>query len=874
MWSFFSRDPTKDFPYEVGEQVKGIEDKSIWSLHEGKHKTTLDQVSIFIFDLKSSSETQIQVAKASMKRLKTLRHPNILTFLDGLETDKVLYIVTEKVVPLETYLSSGEQNTTQNQLAISWGLHQVVKGLSFLTNDCNLIHNNVCMSSVFVDRAGEWKLAGVDYMYPASGPESIAPVKILPSLEKYDPPEKAAAGRKPSEKWSSDVWGLGVLIWEVFNGHLPKTSSLKAIGKVPKSLVPNYCECIGANPKSRPNPAKFIQACSSGGGFMDNQFVKTMLFLEEIQIKDQGEKTKFFNSLSPVLDTFPPQFCKHKILPQLINAFEFGNAGSAILMPLFKVGKLLDNEEYTKKVVPCVIKLFSSTDRATRVKLLQQVEHFVEYLHPDVVNNQIFPNVVQGFMDTNPVVREHTIKSMLHLAPKLNYKNLNEELLKHFARLQTKDDQGGIRTNTTVCLGKMAPYLNPQTRMKVISSAYQRALKDPFPPARQAGVLAMAASHHYFTLAESSTRLLPSLCLLTMDPEKSVRDQTFKAIKCFLAKLEKVSETPELMADMEKDVMSGSGALAGGAAGWAGWAMSGMTSLSSKLVRPKSKSPPKVPSTTTTPAGAGAASAVSSFKASPEILPAGMTEPEEVEERDTEEEDLGGGGGGWGDNWEDNDDWGDMNTTGSDSNSKEVPNSNVADGWDDEWDDMNTPAQDTSATNMGSGGMSLKAKTNDSSLCGTDDFTPADTNLESVSSYNWGDDANDDTFFSTLIDDKKKKSTRILNKTSSQASSHAGSQSASHSAASSRSSRSTSKSPGPSSTTTGAGWDESGWGDDSGWDTTELQDTGESKAEAAKRQREERKVQRQKELEEKRAARQGVTGKGAMRLGGKKLAQE
>ena len=32
-------------------------------------------------------------------------------------------------------------------------------------------------------------------------------------------------------------------------------------------------------------------------------------------------------------------------------------------------------------------------------------------------------------------------QAMLHLAPKLNYKNLNEELMKHFARLQAKDDQ-------------------------------------------------------------------------------------------------------------------------------------------------------------------------------------------------------------------------------------------------------------------------------------------------------------------------------------------------------------------------------------------------------------------------------------------------
>ena len=32
-------------------------------------------------------------------------------------------------------------------------------------------------------------------------------------------------------------------------------------------------------------------------------------------------------------------------------------------------------------------------------------------------------------------------QGMMHLSPKLNYKNLNEELLKHFARLQTKDSQ-------------------------------------------------------------------------------------------------------------------------------------------------------------------------------------------------------------------------------------------------------------------------------------------------------------------------------------------------------------------------------------------------------------------------------------------------
>lgn len=46
----------------------------------------------------------------------------------------------------------------------------------------------------------------------------------------------------------------------------------------------------------------------------------------------------------------------------------------------------------------------------------------------------------------------------------MNYNNLNVEVLRHFARLQSRDDQGGIRTNTTVCLGKIAPHLHPQVK--------------------------------------------------------------------------------------------------------------------------------------------------------------------------------------------------------------------------------------------------------------------------------------------------------------------------------------------------------------------------------------------------------------------------
>ncbi|KAL4664202.1 hypothetical protein H8959_005153 [Pygathrix nigripes] len=162
-------------------------------------------------------------------------------------------------------------------------------------------------------------------------------------------------------------------------------STLRNPGKIPKSLVPHYCELVGANPKVRPNPARFLQNCRAPGGFMSNRFVETNLFLEEIQIKEPAEKQKFFQELSKSLDAFPEDFCRHKVLPQLLTAFEFGNAGAVVLTPLFKVGKFLSAEEYQQKIIPVVVKMFSSTDRAMRIRLLlQQVKPLPEsaVVHP------------------------------------------------------------------------------------------------------------------------------------------------------------------------------------------------------------------------------------------------------------------------------------------------------------------------------------------------------------------------------------------------------------------------------------------------------------------------------------------------------------
>lgn len=96
------------------------------------------------------------------------------------------------------------------------------------------------------------------------------------------------------------------------------------------------------------------------------------------------------------------------------------------------MGKLLKEDEYQKKIVPCVVKLFSSNDRATRSRLLQQIDYFIGHIQASTVNEEIFPQVAHGFMDTNHTIREQTVKvsNFFIIIFSQNLTERNEQFLK------------------------------------------------------------------------------------------------------------------------------------------------------------------------------------------------------------------------------------------------------------------------------------------------------------------------------------------------------------------------------------------------------------------------------------------------------------
>ncbi|CAL5195541.1 unnamed protein product [Lathyrus oleraceus] len=575
----------KDLPYNIGEPYHSA--WGSWIHHRGTSKDDGSPVSIFTLSGSNAQDGHLAAGRNGVKRLRTVRHPNILSFLhsteietfDGGSSKVTIYIVTEPVMPLSDKVKELGLESTQRDEYYAWGLLQISKAVSFLNNDCKLVHGNVCLASVVVTQTLDWKLHAFDVLSEFDGSNETSSTQMLQYAwlvaTQYKAMELAKsdwAVIKKSPPWAIDSWGMGCLIYELFSGlKLSKTEELRNTASIPKSLLPDYQRLLSSTPSRRLNTSKLIE----NSEYFQNKLVDTIHFMEILSLKDSVEKDTFFRKLPNLAEQLPRQIVLKKLLPLLASALEFGSAAAPALTALLKMGSWLSAEEFRVKILPTIIKLFASNDRAVRVSLLQHIEQFGESLSAQAVDEQVYPHVATGFSDTSAFLRELTLKSMLVLAPKLSQRTLSGSLLKHLSKLQV-DEEAAIRTNTTILLGNIASYLNEGTRKRVLINAFTvRALRDTFPPARGAGIMALCATSSNYDITEIATRILPNVIVLTIDPDSDVRSKAFQAIDQFLLMAKQHYEKTNI-AEATGGAGTGSSSIPGNAS-LLGWAMSSLT---------------------------------------------------------------------------------------------------------------------------------------------------------------------------------------------------------------------------------------------------------------------------------------------------------
>lgn len=364
-------------------------------------------VTVFHFDA-LLHPNQLQLAKNSLRKLTTIRHPNILRLIHSTESDTALWIITEPVQSLASFPL--DQLSEESKI---YGLTHLITALSFLNHEAQAIHANVNLASVWVTPAGEWKLGGMELCTKKA--EQDQPLwsglgDSMPTSRDYSSPEVRKSGwsvLRDLDCSALDSYHLHLFLYTLFNGPLPpgfsSTPTLPNVrGKFPTVLFPLWRRLGNPNPRARLSTKDLLilgaGSESTGAGWCTaNRLVKLSAALEGFSLASEGDRLSLLRSLDNPSPALPPSFAQYKVLPSLVSAFEFGGSFSALLPLLLGLAKTLrlGKEEYAKVVTGPLVRMFGTPDRAMRMALLDGLSKFEENLTEKDVSEKIWPHLVR-----------------------------------------------------------------------------------------------------------------------------------------------------------------------------------------------------------------------------------------------------------------------------------------------------------------------------------------------------------------------------------------------------------------------------------------------------------------------------------------------
>ena len=107
----------------AGDQVN-------WSLTS--YQDDGSPVSVFEYTNKAT----MPLARNAVRKLRTIRHPDVLKFMDAVETDTVIFVMTERVRSLTSVLPTWtSRDVSEREDWLLWGLHRISVGFLFVPFD-------------------------------------------------------------------------------------------------------------------------------------------------------------------------------------------------------------------------------------------------------------------------------------------------------------------------------------------------------------------------------------------------------------------------------------------------------------------------------------------------------------------------------------------------------------------------------------------------------------------------------------------------------------------------------------------------------------------------------------------------------------------
>lgn len=545
-------------PYTFKDKIEGA-GGDVWTVYEGVNPKTTEPVLIFELQKREAGPQKEALARNAFKKLKMIKFPQVVAVLDFIENDLALYMVTEPVVPLDTYLEQHSENLGVD--ARVFGTYSIAQAVAFINSKCNCIHAAIGNDSVYVTALGDWKLFGFELCTNLSLDPDQPLARLSGSLghrfQLVVPPNfDLDQGRQFPKQL--DLYELGQFM----------TKTLKTM---PRPLAQPVRKLVVAAPQLRSSVDEFL--ASTANYFESNDIVTFNRELDELKFKTGDEKLAFCKYNLSFLEgeggevpKFPPGVLENKLLPELVAQYgtltryklnstpeELASrqeTSNLLLNHILNLGRTLESPAFDRQVKPILFEAYGVNDRQVRMTLLQYLGDYRKFLSPSEIQLKVFTPLLLGFADTNFLIRETTLKLLSLIIDEISQKQINNELLRVLAKLQM-DPKPLIRVNTLVLIIKILPQIYTNSKNNVLITALSKLLRDTFIPSKMTALTGFANLKADFTLEEMCSKVLGQLAILLMDPTSAkVRREAKRVFDLYLQEVEKHAET---LPDKETD---------------------------------------------------------------------------------------------------------------------------------------------------------------------------------------------------------------------------------------------------------------------------------------------------------------------------------
>ena len=517
-------------------------------------------VSIFVMDQTRASREQNIMAQNAVKKMRSIRHPYLVKFLEVGESQGAIYLVVEHVEPLVNRLaalSKGSGRDPSTPSWIAWGLGHVAKALIFLHDQTKCVHGNIHPGSIFLSSSGEWLLGGLELLSSPAEPDALI-LKwggIPPRSSAYAPPEVFQSGWKVVQEYPvhiADSYAFCLLAIEAFNGKLPSTLPNFAAGRIPAQLYPLLKRMIHPDVNKRLTVGELVCLGRQPGGFLaTNMLCEVESLLEEFRIGNKDTKINILHQVLAKQEHLALVFVQYKVLPILIEAFRYQSGSrpddiefstQQLLPVMLKIGQSMDSANWMRLLGEPIIGAFATQDRAMLHILLTHASLFSEHLSDSVVSTKFWPLLSKSFHSPLDPIRSAALDCVPLFLTKFNERILNNELLRELAKLQ-KDVRPALRLQTIKILSQLSHRLRASTKADVLVPAFGYSLRDTYDQIRLFGIAAFRDNADSFDGEVSAKSVIPALSPCLIDPNGEVRGMALEVLQLYLNKVTSFTET-------------------------------------------------------------------------------------------------------------------------------------------------------------------------------------------------------------------------------------------------------------------------------------------------------------------------------------------